>query len=207
LAAGVPEIVAVPLLLSWNDTLLGNLPFLAIDGKGVPTVVTVKEKFDPAEAVTLLTLVMALPANPVKVWMPANESDIEPPSPGLKPVTVPGEVDESPFTEMLVPDGALLRSRVLSDPWPVKVKPPPLPARKVVDPAEEPTTVEMSEKTSVPPEDRPLTVPATTEMLVPAGALLRSRVLPDPWPAIGPMRRQSTGRRSPRAACYGAEIH
>jgi hypothetical protein len=58
-AAGIPEIVAVPLPLSVKFTLAGRDPVLDNAGVGLPVVVTVNVPLVPAVNVTELALVMA----------------------------------------------------------------------------------------------------------------------------------------------------
>jgi hypothetical protein len=58
-AAGIPEIVAVPLPLSVKFTLAGSDPVLVSAGVGLPVVVTVNVPLAPAVKVTELALVIA----------------------------------------------------------------------------------------------------------------------------------------------------
>ena len=59
--AGVPEVVAVPSLLSANRTPDGSRPVLLILGAGSPVAVTVKVKAAPNAAVSAAALVKTGP--------------------------------------------------------------------------------------------------------------------------------------------------
>ena len=65
--AGVPEIVAVPLVLAVKVMPLGSVPVWLSVGVGVPVVVTLNVKAVPAVAVAELALVMASPLLTVSV--------------------------------------------------------------------------------------------------------------------------------------------
>ena len=76
---------------------------------------------------------------PVMFCIPENESTVESPNPGFKPLTTPGESCELPFIVTVVPSGAALKLSVLPDPLPPsKVKPPVAGATNVLLPPEVP---------------------------------------------------------------------
>jgi hypothetical protein len=64
----VPEIVAVPLPLSWKVTVPGKLPTSVSTGTGAPVVVTENVPLAPAVNVTLLALVI-VGANTWTAWI------------------------------------------------------------------------------------------------------------------------------------------
>ena len=79
-AAGVPEMVAVPLPLSVKVTPVGREPVSVRAGEGAPVVVTVVEKAAPTLEAAELALVMAGATFSVRVVVPVPATLVHPDS-------------------------------------------------------------------------------------------------------------------------------